>query len=183
MKLKEAINIALTYLGYGDASLCAGAEDFPETALLIRCANIVIKEIASDYLPLTETETAEVKDCGICFDALKRRASDVIFVADADSGIKMQYSCSPTHIIISDPKIKSATVKYRYIPADIGADGDCPIFPSVGAKTLAMGICAEYALIEGAYEKSVMFADRFKEDMRAAARKKGEIKIKPRRWK
>ena len=56
-------------------------------------------------------------------------------------------------------------MKYSYIPLDIDIEEECPLPPLVSAKTLALGICAEYSMISGMYEQSVMYSDRFKEDM------------------
>ena len=89
---------------------------------------------------------------------------------------------TPTECVLQNENIKNASVKYSYMPVDIEIDEQCPVSPLVSAKTLALGICAEYTLIQGMYEQSVAYSTRFKEDMRTDVRKKGEIKVKPRRW-
>lgn len=182
MQLKEAIEISLTYLGDEDAAVNTQTAQHPRLKLLVKCANLVIKEIATEYIPLIERESAQVKDGTINYDRLLHRVLEVLEVRDADSDIPSDCYMGPSECRVANSGMKKALIKYSYLPMDVSIDEQCPLSPLVSAKTLALGICAEYSLIEGMYEQSVMFSDRFKEDMRTATRKKGEIKIKPRRW-
>ncbi len=181
MELKEAIQISLTYLGDEDATVNNKTAQHPRLKLLVKCANLVIKEIATDYIPLTETETVSVEDNRISYEKLLHRVLEVLSVKDAKTGIASNFKMNPTECVLANT-ISEAEIKYSYIPVDTEIDEQCPVSPLVSARTLALGICAEYSLIEGMYEQSVMYSDRFKEDMRTAVRKKGEIKVKPRRW-
>ena len=182
MQLKEAIQICLTYLGDEDASINTQTAQHPKLKLLVKCANLVIKEIATEYAPLIEEETVEVNDGKISYDGLTHRVAEVRKVQDIDSGLPSNFYCAPTHCKIINDGVKRARIVYSYIPLDIDIEDDCPLPPVVSAKTLALGVCAEYSMISGMYEQSVMYSDRFKQDMRTAVRKKGEIRIKPRRW-
>ena len=182
MQLKEAIQICLTYLGDEDASINAQTAQHPKLKLLVKCANLVIKEIATEYVPLIEEETVDVVDGNINYEGLTRKVAEVRKVEDIDSGLASKFYCAPTHCKVLNDGVKRAKIVYSYIPLDIDIEEDCPLSPVVSAKTLALGICAEYSMISGMYEQSVMYSDRFKQDMRTAVRKKGEIRIKPRRW-
>ena len=62
MELKEAIQISLTYLGDEDASVNNKTAQHPRLKLLVKCANLVIKEIATDFIPLIETEQVNAED-------------------------------------------------------------------------------------------------------------------------
>lgn len=182
MLLKEVITTALTYLGDEEIALDGSIVNHPKLNTILRCANIVVKEIASDYLPLTAEEQVEVKDGKISYDLLSRRALEVLSVKDVKTDVKSLFRHTPSCLELVNKDVKKANVKYNYMPADAGVDDECPISPLVSAKTVAMGVCSEFCLIEGMYEQSVMFSDRYKEDLRSAVRKKGEIRIKPRRW-
>ncbi|MDE6614740.1 MAG: hypothetical protein K2K24_04440 [Clostridia bacterium] len=182
MLLKEVIITALTYLGDDEIALDGNIVQHPKLNTLLRCANIVIKEIATDYLPLTSTEQVEVKDGKISYDSLSRRVLEVLSVKDANTEIKSLFRHTPSCLELDNKNIKKADVRYNYMPTDAGIDDECPVSPLVSAKTVAMGVCSEFCLIEGMYEQSVMFSDRYKDDLRCAVRKKGEIRIKPRRW-
>ncbi len=182
MQLKEAIQICLTYLGDEDAGINSQTAQHPKLKLLVKCANLVIKEIAGEYLPLIEEEVVDVKDGRFSFESMLHKVCEIRAVVDEQSGLASDFYHSPTHCVLTNKDVQRARVKYSYIPLDIDIEEECPLPPLVSAKTLALGICAEYSMISGMYEQSVMYSDRFKEDMRTATRKKGEIKIKPRRW-
>ena len=182
MLLKEVIMTALTYLGDDEIALDKSVVEHPKLNTLLRCANIVIKEIATDYLPLTEQEQVEVKDGRINYDSLSYRVLEVLSVKNAKTDAKSLFRHTPSCLELVNKDIQLADVKYNYMPIDVGIDDECPISPLVSAKTVAMGVCSEFCLIEGMYEQSVMFSDRYKEDLRGAVRKKGELRIKPRRW-
>ena len=182
MQLKEAIQICLTYLGDEDASINTQTAQHPKLKLLVKCANLVIKEIAGEYLPLLEEEEVEAQDGKIYFEGLLHKVLEVRKVVDLDSSLTSDFYHTPTHCQLLNDGVKRARIVYSYMPLDIDIEEECPLPPLVTAKTLALGICAEYSMISGMYEQSVMYSDRFKQDMRTAVRKKGEIKIKPRRW-
>lgn len=182
MLLKEIIMTALTYLGDEEIAIDNNIVKHPKLNTLVRCANIVIKEIATDYLPLAMIEQVEVKDGRISYDALSRRVLEVLSVKDMNTDIKTVFRHTPCNIELVNKNIKRAEVKYNYMPTDVELDEECPLSPLISAKTAAMGVCSEFCLIEGMYEQSIVFSDRYKEDLRCAVRKKGEIKIKPRRW-
>ncbi|MDE7192240.1 MAG: hypothetical protein K2O35_07220, partial [Clostridia bacterium] len=148
-----------------------------------KCANLVIKEIAAEYVPLIEEETVDVNDGKILFEGLIHKVAEVRKVQDVDSGLTSNFYNTPTHCKLLNDGVKRAKIVYSYVPLDIDIQDDCPLPPAVGAKTLALGICAEYSMISGMYEQSVMYSDRFKQDMRTAVRKKGEIRVRPRRWR
>ena len=182
MQLEEAIKICLTYLGDEDASINTQTAQHPKLKLLVKCANLVIKEIATEYVPLIEEETVEVKDGKITYEGLMHKVAQVRTVEDFDSGLTSNFYHTPTHCKVVNDGVIKARIVYSYIPLDIDIEEECPLPPQVSAKTLALGICAEYSMISGMYEHSVMYSARFKQDMRTAVRKKGEIRIKPRRW-
>ncbi len=182
MLLKEVIMTALTYLGDEEVALDGELVRHPKLSLLSRCANIVLKEIATDYLPITIEEEVVVKEGRISYDAFSRRVLEVLTIKDANTQIKSVFRHTPSSLEVVNKDIKRAKVKYNCTPADIDLEEQCPVSPLVGVKTVAMGVCSEFCLIEGMYEQSVMFSERYKEDLRGAVRKKGEIRIKPRRW-
>ena len=182
MQLKEAIQMCLTYLGDEDASINAQTAQHPKLKLLVKCANLVIKEITGEYLPLLTEEEVEVRDGKINYEGLLHKVLEVRKVEDLDSGLSSDFYHTPTYCKLLNDGVKRARIVYSYVPLDIDIEEECPLPPLVTAKTLALGICAEYSMISGMYEQSVMYSDRFKQDMRTAVRKKGEIKIKPRRW-
>lgn len=183
MQLIQALEYALTYLGDEDPTVTVAATMHPDRklSLLLQCANMVRKEIAFEYLPLVATETVEHTQDAFSYDALSHRVLRILQVQDANRGIRLRFRMHPDRCEVPASAGK-LVVQYQYQPEDISFTDDCGLPPSVTARTLALGIAAEYCLIQGMYEQSVLFSDRFADDMRSASRRVGEARVKPRRW-
>ena len=108
----------------------------------------------------------DVKDGKIDFESLTHKVAEVRKVQDAVSGLTSDFYNTPAHCKLLNDGVKRAKIIYSYIPLDIDIEE----------------ACGEVSMISGMYEQSVMYSDRFKQDMRTAVRKKGEIRVRPRRW-
>ncbi len=183
MKLTQALQYALTYLGDEDAEITASAVRRGDRKLqqLVRCANMTIKEIAAEYLPLVARQTVTCKNNAFGYDALEKRVYRIVRVLDGKDGARVAFRMYPDRCELAAP-CEIAHVAYEYVPSDIGANDECETLGCVSAKTLGLGIAAEYAMLQGLYEQSVMLSERFESDMRAACRMRGEHKWKARRW-
>lgn len=179
MKLEEVINAALAYLGEEDYEVGRDKAADDKVRLLVRCANIMLTEIAQEYLPLTDDCEVTAKDGRFSYEDVPRRVCRITSVKDKDGAAvrfcQRSFSCN----VSKDGRLK---VEYRYLPATVGIGEDCDVDPSVSEKTLALGTCAEYCMISGMYEQSEGFAERFRQDMRACVRPVGAVTLKERGW-
>ncbi|MEG1608472.1 MAG: hypothetical protein RR348_01245, partial [Clostridia bacterium] len=180
MKMKEVVEIALTYLGDEDASVSAQTAQHPKNKLLVKCVNLLLKEIACDYAPLVESEVVEVKDGKFCYDVFPHRVREIVKVVNLENGVDMKFEQKPLWCCVA--LAKKVEVCYAYVPGDIGVDDECVMSPKISSKTLALGAISEFCLIEGMYEQSALYGDKFREEMKNACRKNSEIKIKTRVW-
>ena len=73
-------------------------------------------------------------------------------------------------------------VEYEYLPNDVTIDEDCEISTKVSSKTLALAVVSEYCMIEGLYEQSVMFGQKFQEEIKLALTTNRSVYLKARRW-
>ena len=179
MKLEEVINASLTYLNETDYVEGADRTDNDKVKLLARCANIMLTEIAQEYLPLTDECEVTAKNGAFCYEDIPRKVCRIISVKDVDGNKinfrQRSFSCRVT----KDGLLK---VEYRYLPAETAVGEVCDVDPAVSVKTLALGVCAEYCMISGMYEQSEGFAERFRQDMRAAVRPVRSVTLKKRGW-
>ena len=179
MKLKEVIEICLTYLGDEDPTISSSTKTTAKIKLLVRCANIVLKEIASDYLPLTESKVCLVRDGEVEYTALDHRVREILGVKS--KGNEVEWEALPSKLKTdADGEIE---IKYSYLPLDIDLDDDCDVNVRVSPVCLALGTCAEYCLIDGAYEQAVTFNDKFMDSLAIACRNNREKKVKGRVWR
>lgn len=181
MKMKEVVEIALTYLGDEDASVSAQTAMHPKNQLLIKCVNLLLKEIACDYMPLVDSEIVSIVDGKFNYDVFPHRIREVLKVVNLENGVDMKFVEKPQWCDVK--MANKAEVKYSYLPDDIGVEDECVMSPKITSKTLALGVASEYCLIEGMYEQSVLYGDKFREEMKNVCRKNSEIRIKPRVWR
>lgn len=180
MKLEEVITIALTYLGdemSGDD--LAKSEYDDKIKLLVKCANIMMTEIASDYLPLEDECEVEAKEYRFSYENIPRRVHSIVSITD-DKNQNVDFkSRSYTCLTSKNGMLK---VRYKYLPEQVDLKDDCDVDTRVSERTLALGTCAEYCMINGMYEQSSGFSERFKQDMRSCVRPPKSITIKAREW-
>lgn len=179
MKLEEVINAALTYLGENDYEAGKDKAQDDKIKLLVRCANIMLTEVAQEYIPLADECEVSAKDGRFSYEEVPRRVCRIISVKDKDGNNvrfrQRSFSCN----VNKDGRL---TVEYRYLPETAAIGDDCDIDPSVSEKTLALGVCAEYCMISGMYEQSEGFAERFRQDMRSCVRPSRSVTVKKREW-
>lgn len=179
MKVEEVINAALAYLGDSerDAGRDKAADD--KVKLLERCVNIMLTEIAQEYLPLEDECEVVAKDGRFSFEEVPRRVMKIMSVKNKD-GREVRFRQRPFSCVVNEDGRLHVT--YRYLPAVVGTGDDCEADPAVSEKTLALGVCAEYCMISGMYEQSEGFAERFRQDMRACVRPARSVTLKERGW-
>lgn len=178
MKLKEMIEICLTYLGDEDPIISSSTKSTAKIKLLVRCANIVIKEIASDYLPLLETNKCIVNNNEVEYSMLGKRVREILSVKSG--GVEVDWKAMPSKIKVDCEG--EVDIKYSYLPTDIELDDECDVDVRVSPVCLALGTCAEYLMIDGAYEQAVMMNDKFMDSIAIACRNNKEKRIRGRQW-
>ncbi len=178
MKLEEVINVALTYLGEEDYDAGKDKAQDDKIKLLVRCVNIMIAEIAQEYFPLEDETQVTAVNGSFSYADVPRRVLRIVSVKDGDSPVRFRqrpFSC----VVNKDGRLN---VRYRYLPESAAIGDECEVDPSVSAKTLALGAAAEYCMINGMYEQSEGFAERFRQDIRTSMRPASGVSLKERGW-
>ena len=176
MTMNEIVTLAAFYLQFEDV-LNGGPAGEETTAKLLRCANLVRAEIASDYFPLLTTETVSSADGTILPASLEKRLIDVKRITR--NGNAVAFKVYPAAIRTVSGEVE---IEYSYMPDDAEIGDDAGFFDKISARTIAYGAAAEYCLVAGLFEEAVIWEKRFKDSLLAAQRKKSEIKVKPREW-
>ena len=179
MKLEEVINTALAYLGENGYDIGKDKAEDDKIRLLVKCANIMLTEIAQEYLPLSDECRVVAKNNRFYYDEVPRRMLRITSVKD-ENGAEVKFMQKSFWCNVR--KNGALVVGYRYVPATAEIGDDCDVDPRVSEKTLALGTCAEYCMISGMYEQSEGFAERFRQDMRSCTRPVGSVTIKERGW-
>ncbi len=187
MKLKEAVYYAAMFMQLDN--VCAalensGGETDEETEKeidrLVRCANLVLNEAASDYLPLKTTETVRAGDgLFVKYTELSKPIIDLFSVTDK-SGRNVKIKQYFDRMIF--PYEGEFDVTYSYAPAPVKLDDELPYTERLGARAVAYGTASEYAIISGMTDEAVLWDKRFKDALGLSSAVKRELRLPKRRW-
>lgn len=182
MKLYEIIDIALTYLNLSDEIKVIGLNRTPITnkklKVLLRCANIIYSEIASDYMPLKAKETITVDDNIIKYSVFSKRIIDIVKILKDNQMVN--FTLYPNYIEVNAEG--DVEVIYNYLPNEITLDDDIAYGIKLSPITFAAGVAGEYALVMNMYEEALAFERKFKEGIINNVSEKKSRYLKKRRW-
>lgn len=184
MQVKELIISALNILGRGELAelLSVGGEldgEGLETVnTLVYCFNAVEDEIARKYLPLTAKE--DLTSANGKFSYTNFSHSPVKIKSVLSGGAAVEYQLLPQYIAVNAKKI---TVEYGYAPSKKQLDGTSDFGAEAGSRMFALGMAAEYCLINGEIEAAELWEKKYRDAIDAAqsALTAGGV-IPPRRW-
>ena len=191
MKLKDITELACVFLQktelldlgvFIDGKSSEAQEELKinrDLQLLNRCANLVYKEVACDYLPLQTQQVFETEDGILPYADFRRELQDVKSVTN-EAGESVAFSSWPSHLQTQAGKV---TVKYTYVPQDVGFYDELDYRSGkVSERVFSYGTACEYCLISGRYEDASVWEQRYKDALLCCAGKKAEIRLPRRRW-
>ena len=184
MTIKDVIKISATPLGekrvldYLDGRSEGDGETLTKVDNLTRCANLVISELAFTYVKMYKTERVSAVGGKVEFSALSEKILEVVKVEDAQAN-SLYYQIKPTYIKLN---AQTVDITYAYTPSNYGlTDQTGYTGKEITARTLALGVNAEYLLIEREFDQSVMWRDRYVKAVYDGIKPKNG-KIKQRKW-
>lgn len=182
MKVKDVIASALTLLGRADivsalnGELSAEGQELVNT--LMYCFNAVEDELARKYIPLTAKEdrysgTGKFNYSGFLHCPVKIKSVTV-------RGEAVKYEVFTQYMTA---EAGAVTVEYEYAPSRKTIDGDSDYGEEVGEYLLALGIAAEYSLINGEAEMAEKWEKKYRAQLDSVQRALPACRnIPPRRW-
>ena len=159
-----------TYLTGDDTSLTIN--------LMTNLLNLVIRELAGTFIPMTKREKIEISDNKIRFGKLTERCLKISGVFN-DEGEKINYSITPEFIAVQGT---SAIVEYEYSPPNYSLNNVIGYSEKdISEAALCYGLASEYCICKGAFDEAVMWHKRYVESVNAV-RKITNAKLKARSW-
>ena len=184
MKVKDIIASALNLLGRADlvsalsdlSKADKGGRELIDT--LLYCFNAVEDELARKYIPLTEKEDMASHDTRFYYNSFLHNPVRIKRVT-AD-GKSVKYEVFPHYL---SAQAECVTVEYEYAPMCKELDGESDYNGDAGEYLFALGIAAEYSLINGEAEMAEKWEKKYRERLDAIQRTLPACeKIPPRRW-
>lgn len=147
--------------------------------LLTRCANLVAKEIACEYIQLLHKQKMVSNDGKISYSDFEKLLLEIKDIKDKH-GNSVDYYCLPDHVAIQDGSFE---VSYAYIPTDKEFFDELDFCGSKASdRVFAYGTVAEYCLVTGNYDEALMWERRYKDALLVATRKNTSVVLPRRRW-
>jgi len=164
--IKEIINNAATMLGLGDVASGAG-QNFE---MLLRCAGLVVANIASKHSRLQATEIIpNVPLNGILLSTLSQPLVSVVSVTQA--GRPVDYTLSVDRIMTPRGRV---TITYNFVPKIKTGDELNP-FP-LPAEVIEYGVMSEYCFAVGMFNEAQVYRAKMGELMFGAQQLSGTNK-------
>lgn len=179
MKVEDVLAEVLLRLGEMDKYDITNLPDNDEKiTLLVKCVNMIVSEIASDYVHMEYSEDIVTDDGIIPYDQLKKRLINIKRVTK--NGTKIGAKLHPEHILCDARG--SLNVCYYYMPSEVKIGDKIELSPRITTMLIANGVLGEYCLLVGRYEDAALYDKRYREMVKEASRVTKEIVLKHGWW-
>lgn len=151
-----------------------------EVGHLVRCLNLVLSEISTDYIPLLKTEDIVSTDGKILLSRFSKNVLDVHKIVNKFN-LTQQFKTFSNYFETAPGELK---ITYSYEPEKLSELTDLidEFSQRVGERIIAYGVAMEYCFICGLHDDASIWEKRFKDGLLIAARKKSTIRLPKRRW-
>ncbi len=146
---------------------------------LLKCYNLNVSEIVSEYYRLTTVEKFTKNSDEFKYSLLSKNPLAIVNVLDENFN-KVQANIYPTKLLT---KINSGYIEYEYLPSN-QLESDTFIFENtpITARIVALGVASEYLFIKGCFAESENFNAKFRNSIMVAISKNNKIRIPARKW-
>jgi hypothetical protein len=182
--LKNAINyLGLTHLLNTNLFNGSGAvsdDDMAEINSLINCLNLVVNEVASEYVTLKDKVKLSTTNGVIYYSKLSNKiVSDILSVKQGETGVSYVLKADRLETV---PGL--VEIEFAYQPGQVTSINETIDFANykLNERVLAYGVVAEYNFLYANYDDATIWDNRFKNSLSNLIRPKREIKIKQRLW-
>jgi len=149
-----------------------------ELNMLLRCANLVIHEIASEYVHLKTYESFNTTDGHIRYSDFLKQPVDIYSVKK--EGNFCRFKLYPSELITQEGDVE---VYYTYLPDKVETTGNLDFEEGkVNGRIIAYGTAAEYCVICGLYEEAVIWDKRYKDSLFNSVKSIKSVTLPERKW-
>lgn len=188
MTTKQVLLLTATFLGKEELLSCPyftgeeqeiSADDKKELELLNRCLNLIVGEIATEYIPIYKTKI-------VCFKNNELPLNEVDDNIYQIAKIEDEYGQSVKFKIFDDKiraNAENVTITYTAFAEKCDLDGKVETFNGrMPDRVLAYGTAMEYSFISSLYDDATIWESRYKNSLLVISQKKHNIVMPKRRW-
>jgi hypothetical protein len=155
----------------------SSAEAIDTVVRLVRCANLVLGEIAADYLPLSRRDILDSVQGAIMYSSFSRNLIDVRAVLQR--GLRHKFRLRPDRVEVPSGRYE---VEYYYLPPKYSLEDVIDYRSAViTARIIAYGVLAEYSIISGMQDDALLWDGRYR-DALIGVSAGGSKRVRARKW-
>ena len=141
--------------------------------------NMIIEELALEYLPLRIKEKVQVTNQKIYFSELAFKPLRVLGVINKN-GDKVPYKLINDYLELSNDDV---IIEYTHRTKEAFEDDDCVYDETViGPYVIAYGMLSQYLLERGRVSESNIYQEKYLSAVRARIAQRKSLKLPARRW-
>ena len=155
-------------------------QDEAEINTLLSCLNLVINQVATEYINLKNKIKISSISGKIYYSALSSNVVvDVLTVTKNGSPVRFEVCADHIKTVSGDLE-----VEFVYQPSSCSSVLSNIDFENfkINERVLSYGVVAEYCFLNGNYDDAAIWDNRFKNSLSNLNRARREIKIKQRLW-
>lgn len=165
MLVKDILKSAAIFLGkdnvvsYIDSSFRTGSNDAKSNcSSLLTVLNMVIDEIASNYIPLYFEDGVSPSNRRAYIDSFDYVPVKIIDVFDTNHK-HLEYEVYPTYLVLPN---EARWVKYSYVPHGLGnTDSIGYSEEDIPQHVIVYGVLSEYCIYENRFSEAIMWNEKF----------------------
>ena len=184
MKVRDVVRNSALILGksdvinYLDGKENIGVDTLETVNLLTNLCTLVVEELASTYLPLTQKETVSFVNGRYPFNQFTNKIVKVFAVYDL-KGKQVDFTSDTNYVYAN---LVECMVEYEYRPKNYDLEDDVGYSEKdISITALAYGVVAEYCITQGQFEQAVMHHKRYVDAIAEICMPKNKM-IKSRSW-
>lgn len=145
----------------------------------LMCLNMVLEDIAKDYLPLLQEEEIVFTEKKFEYENLSKVISDIVKLQNP-AGLAIKFKCFPEYI---KADIHKAIITYSYLPEEVSLNQSFEFFDNkLTERIIAYGVAMEYMFLNSLSDEAAVWENRFLNSLESAIRKKHNVSLPKRRW-
>lgn len=188
MTTKQVLKLTATFLGKEDLLSCpyfSGEEgnlsetEEKELDLMLRCLNLIVSEISTDYLPIYNQKQITFTGNSLNLDSIDTNIFQITSLKD-EYGNNVRFKILANEI---KADVKNATITYTSFANDCTLDGEIDVFSTkIPDRVFAYGTAMEYSFISSLFDDAEIWESRYKNALLNLSHKKHNIIMPKRRW-
>ena len=154
-------------------------EEQREFGKILSALNLIVCEVASEYVDLLTEEIVSFKNKQLDVCSLNKNLHKVFYIFKNNKKIKFK---------VVDGKIccdvdGEVRIVYSYIPEELAIGSSLEFLISkLSLKTLALGVASEYCFISGFFDDAKIWEERFVKSLQGNLKRQGKVSLPNRGW-